>query len=313
MIGILLINLGTPEAPTEAAVRKYLDVFLSDPYVITLPKLLRDFLVKKIILPKRPKIAAQAYQQIWTDAGSPLLVNSVLLQNALQNKLGKSYCVALGMRYSHPSIESAIDTLHKNQCEKIIVLPLYPQFANATTQSSLDIVQSVIKNKKLNCEIKIIRDFYHYEAYINSFSKMIRSSLDKTNPDFILLSYHGLPKRQRGASQYRADCFSTSQLIADKLSLPSEKYQTTFQSRLGFAKWLEPYTDRSLIHLRKKGIKKLAVVSPSFVVDCIETLEEINIRLRAQWMQLGGESFEFISCLNADGDWAWQLITHADN
>ena len=174
MIGILLINLGTPEAPTIDAVRKYLDVFLSDPYVITLPKILRDILVQKIILPKRPKISAHAYQQIWTDAGSPLLVNSLALQTALQKKCSDSYVVELGMRYGNPSIEQAIDNLQKNKCEKIIVLPLYPQFANATTQSTLDVVNAVFERNKSNAEIKIIRDFYNQDFYIHSFANNIQ-------------------------------------------------------------------------------------------------------------------------------------------
>lgn len=303
MIGILLINLGTPEAPTEDAVRKYLNVFLSDPYVITLPKILRDILVQKIILPKRPKLSAHAYNQIWTDAGSPLLVNSVALQNALQKKCGDSYIIELGMRYSNPSIEHAIDNLQKNKCEKIIVLPLYPQFANATTQSTLDVVDSAFKKNKSNTEIKIIHDFYNQNFYIHSFANNIQRSIDKNNPEFILFSYHGLPKRQRGANDYRAHCFATTQLIADKLNLSSEKYQTVFQSRLGFTKWIGPYTDCALKQLREKGIKNLSVVCPSFIADCVETLEEINIRLRAQWMELGGESFECIPCLNADESW----------
>lgn len=303
MIGILLINLGTPEAPTEDAVREYLNVFLSDPYVITLPKILRDFLVQKIILPKRPKLSAHAYSLIWTSLGSPLLVNSLALQSALQKKLRDNYYVALGMRYSKPSIEEAINNLKKENCEKIIVLPLYPQFANATTQSSLDIVNTTFEKLKCDAEIKTIRDFYNQDFYIQSFSKIIQKSIDAHHPEFILFSYHGLPKRQCGAEQYREQCYETTRLITQTLQLPSEKFTTAFQSRLGFTKWIEPYTDQVIKKLHEKGIKKLSVVCPSFVADCIETLEEINIRLRAQWMKLGGESFELISCLNADSEW----------
>src|SRR3990167_8941734 len=303
MIGILLINLGTPEAPTEEAVKKYLDVFLSDPYVITLPKFLRDFLVQKIILPKRPKISAHAYQQIWTDVGSPLLVNSLNLQKALQEKLGVSYFVALGMRYSTPSIEDAVDLLHKKGCEKIIVLPLFPQFARATTQSALDVVTTTIQEKKYHGEIKIIHDFYNQNFYIDPLATIIRKSLDKHNSEFLLFSYHGLPARQNDANAYRDQCYTTTQLINDRLTLQAEKYLTAFQSRLGFTKWIGPYTDQSLKDLIKKGIKNISVVCPSFVVDCVETLEEINIRLRAQWISLGGQSFECISCLNTDENW----------
>lgn len=324
MIGILLINLGTPEAPTEAAVREYLNVFLSDPYVITLPKILRDVLVQKVILPKRPKQSAHAYQQIWTDQGSPLLVNSLALQNTLQKKMGDSYCIELGMRYSKPSIEDGIHALVKKNCGKIIILPLYPQFANATTQSTLDVVNATFKKIKCGAEIKIIRDFYNQDFYIDSFANIIRDSFEKNNSEYILFSYHGLPIRQLNKKNcskhchlkhhcpvnhdqttncYRAQCYATTDLIAKKLGLTENKYQTTFQSRLGFTQWIGPYTDHALHHLREKGIKKLSVVCPSFVADCIETLEEINIRLRAQWITFGGESFELIPCLNADETW----------
>jgi len=313
VIGILLINLGTPEAPTENAVRKYLDVFLSDPYVITLPRFLRDFLVQKIILPKRPAISAHAYKQIWTEQGSPLLINSIALQNALQKKLGGNYNVVLGMRYSNPNIENAIEQLEKNNCEKIIVLPLYPQFANATTQSSLDVVNDVIKNKNIMAKIQIVRDFYNQNFYIDSFANIISHNINKNNPEFILFSYHGLPKRQCGSNDYREQCFTSTKLIASKLNLPEEKYQTVFQSRLGFTKWIGPYTDHALKTLREKNIKKLSVVCPSFVADCVETLEEINIRLRAQWMELGGEFFECVSCLNADEVWIEKLARNINS
>lgn len=310
MNGILLINLGTPETPTQEAIREYLEAFLSDPYVITLPKLIRDFLVQKIILPKRPKISAHAYQQIWTDAGSPLLVHSLNLQNGLQEKLGPSYCVALGMRYSKPSIRDAIETLEKKNCKKIIVLPLFPHFARATTQSSLDVVSATLQEINYQGEIKIIRDFYNQNFYIQTFSKIIQQSLDKNNPEFLLFSYHGLPTRQQGANKYRDHCFATTQLIADQLALPSEKYLTAFQSRLGFTKWIEPYITQSLKSLRKKKIKNISVVCPAFVADCVETLEEINIRLRNQWMTLGGHSFEYISSLNTDENWVTALAEY---
>lgn len=324
MIGILLLNLGTPEAPTEAAVRQYLDVFLSDPYVITLPKVLRDILVQKVILPKRPKQSAHAYQQIWTEQGSPLLVNSLALQNALQKKLGAEYCVVLGMRYSNPSIEQGITMLLEKQCKKIIVLPLFPQFANATTQSALDVVSTVLKQKNAAADIKIIHDFYDQPAYVNASAKIIQESFDDFKPDYILFSYHGLPVRQINKKEcskhchmknacpinfdqhtacYRAQCFATTHHIAQQLNLSHDQHETVFQSRLGFTKWIGPYTDHALKHLREKGIQKLSVVCPSFVADCIETLEEINMRLRAQWIELGGESFHLIPCLNANAFW----------
>ena len=307
MIGILLINLGTPASFSESDVRDYLNEFLSDPYVITLPKILRDFLVQKIILPKRPKISAAAYQKIWTENGSPLLLNSVALQNTLQKKMGGGYGIVLGMRYGKPSISHALDILKKNNCEKIIALPLFPQFSNATTQSALDCVNNAMTEKNITVEIKIIHDFYNQDFYIDSLSKIISESWQKNNAEFLLLSYHGLPKRQKDSENYRAQCYETSKLLTEKLNLSAQQYQVSFQSRLGFTKWITPYTDHVIHSLREKNIKKLSVACPSFVADCVETLEEINIRLREQWMQLGGESFELIPCLNTHEYWIEQL------
>lgn len=303
MIGVLLINLGTPEAPTEEAVRNYLNVFLSDPYVITLPTFLRNFLVQKIILPKRPKASAHAYQQVWTEQGSPLLVNSLALQQKLSEKLAGKMVVKLGMRYSKPSIETALLELHNHACEKIIVIPLFPQFANATAQSALDVVRDVANRHTITTPLDIIVDFHDRDFYIDSLATQMKNTLSQLDYEFLLLSYHGLPVRQAGSDLYQAQCYRTSTLLIEKMGLPSENTLTTFQSRLGFAKWIQPYTDKSLAALREKGITKLAVASPSFVADCIETLEEINIRLRAQWISLGGKSFDYIPCLNAEMLW----------
>ncbi|MDP1574531.1 MAG: ferrochelatase [Coxiellaceae bacterium] len=303
MIGILLINLGTPKAPTESAVHDYLDVFLSDPYIITLPKILRDFLVQKLILPKRSKTSAEAYKKIWTPNGSPLLVNSLALQEALQKQLGDDYFVALGMRYSKPSILDAIQQL--KSCEKIIVLPLFPQFSRATTQSALDIVVAHTDPKNTI----IIPDFYDQDFYINALSALIEKNFDRTT-EFLLLSYHGLPKRQIDSDNYRTQCYKTAELLAKKLNLSEDNYFVTFQSRLGFTKWISPYTDKSLKMLREKGVENLSVACPSFVADCIETLEEIDMRLREQWVSLGGKSFRMTPCLNNDNLWVEQLATY---
>lgn len=308
MIGILLINLGTPDAPTVPAVRRYLDEFLSDPYVITLPKLLRDILVKGIILPTRPKKSAHAYQQIWTDSGSPLLVHSKALKNKLQEKLGGNYQVALGMRYANPTIESAVLELQQSNCGKVIVLPLFPQYSGAATQSAIDCAMRAFAKLNYTPSMHVIEDFHQDDFYIQAISKMIGDALYKNPSDFLLLSYHGLPQRQIDSHKnYQAQCFTTSLRIAQALGLSSENYATSFQSRLGLAKWIQPYTDNVVKDLRKKGIKKLTVACPSFVADCLETLEEINMRLREQWLELGGESFEMIPCLNAEDEWVESL------
>lgn len=319
-IGVLLINLGTPESPTEEAVRNYLRDFLSDPYVITLPKLLRDFLVKKIILPKRPAISAKAYQQIWTPTGSPFMVNSIALKNKLMDVFDSHfsamsgstsdhahYFVALGMRYGNPSIESAIQELKNNYCKKIIILPLFPQYSHATTTSALQEAESIFQKNNDAVDIKIIRDFHNKDFYIDALANTIKPTIMKNDFEFLLLSYHGLPKQQRDSTQYRNACHETSELIAKKLGLNTKQYQTAFQSRLGFTKWITPYTDHAIKIIRQKNIQKLSIACPSFVVDCVETLEEINIRLRAQWATLNGKSFEFIPCVNADAQWVMAL------
>lgn len=298
--GVLLINLGTPVAATEEAVRDYLDVFLSDPYIITLPACIRNFLVQKIILPKRSKTSAEAYQKIWTPHGSPLLVNSLALQKALQEKCGKAFLIALGMRYSKPSIIDALSTLQ--HCDNIIVLPLFPQFSRATTQSALDIVIANSDMKKT----KIIPDFHDQDFYIDSLATLIQKNFN-ADKEFLLLSYHGLPKRQQDSLQYRDQCYQTSTLLAKKLQLTDAQYAVAFQSRLGFTKWISPYTDEILKTLREKGIENLVVACPSFVSDCIETLEEIDIRLRELWLSLGGKSFRMIHCLNAEAMWIEKL------
>ena len=295
MIGLLLINLGTPDAPTEDAVHHYLTEFLSDPYVITLPAFLRHFLVKKIILKKRPKKSAEAYQKIWTDQGSPLLINSLALRDALQQQ-NKNISVALGMRYGNPSIISAIKELQAQQCEKITVLPLFPQFSRATSQSTIDAVYRAFSQLHYHPELKIINDFHDHPIYIDSVAESIAQ--EKKSDHFLLMSYHGLPKRHADSNCYRDQCYKTSQLLAEKLQLSPDAFSVSFQSRLGFAKWIGPYTDHVVRDLRKQGITNLSVVCTSFVADCIETLEEINIRLRHQWLQLGGQSFQMISCIN---------------
>lgn len=324
--GLLLINLGTPDAPTIPAVRRYLKEFLLDPYVITLPTILRYLLVCGIILPFRPKKSAHAYQQIWTNQGSPLLTNSVALKKALSEQLGDEYIVSLGMRYGTPSIESALSTLQTTHCRNIIVLPLFPQFADATNQSAIDKTISTLKKLNYQPTIKVIEDFYDAPAFIDAYAHLIKPKLSKEPDSFLLFSYHGLPERQLDKTHcanhkicadntncpvnlskrtrcYRAQCMATTALIAKKLNLASANYQTVFQSRLGKAKWIGPYTDQTVNQLREKGIKHLTIVCPAFVADCLETLEEIGMQLQEQWQQLGGETFQLVPCLNADKNW----------
>lgn len=319
--GVLLINLGTPEAPTVPAVRRYLKQFLLDPKVIDLPVVVRWLIVHLLILPFRPKRSAELYQKIWTTEGSPLLVHSEALLSRVRERLGDGFCVALGMRYGQPSIESSLQELKAKQCQELIVLPLFPQFSSSATESALNAVRA-----KASFESVIMIDrFFEEPNYIESMVALVRETINSFEPDYFLFSYHGLPERHldkshchlsfcnrqqhcpsisnKNANCYRAQCFMTSHLLAQKLNLTDSDYGVAFQSRLGRTAWIKPYTDKYLIELSKKGIKKLVVICPSFVADCLETLEEIGIRANAQWQELGGEMLKLIPSLNSHPKW----------
>lgn len=321
--GLLLINLGTPDAPHKKAVRAYLKEFLSDPRVIDLPALARWLLLHLFILPFRPKKSAEAYEKIWTAAGSPLLINTEKLAASLQNKLGAQMTVVFGMRYGKPSIQAAIEKLA--HCDKIIILPLFPQYSSAATGSALETALKIFANKTNIPELQIINQFYDQAWFIDPYANLIQKNLHEFKSDFVLFSYHGLPERQIEKSGctlthcdrqqncpaintankycYRAQCFATTQLLAEKLNLKPEQFATSFQSRLGKTPWIKPYTDIILPELCSNGIKRLAVVCPSFTADCLETLEEIAIRAEQQWLDLGGAAFLQVPCLNADEGW----------
>lgn len=323
--GVLLINLGTPDAPTVPAVRRYLREFLADPFVIDLPWLTRKVLLHAVILPFRTKKTTHAYQQIWTEQGSPFLVNSKKFSAALRLALGDAFIVALGMRYGEPSIQSALIELKSKRCEKIIVLPLFPQYSRATTGSAIVALEKELKKINYNPQRQIFPAFYQETMYIQALTKSISEISTEFKPEHILFSYHGLPERQLTklgcqlekcdrktqcfADCYRAQCFQTTSAVAESLQLPSNNFQTVFQSRLGKTPWLQPYTDLELPKLIARGVRRLLIVCPSFVVDCLETLEEINLRLRVQWRQLGGEDFVVVPCLNDNSDWVQGVAT----
>lgn len=316
--GLLLINLGTPNRDDVSAVKTYLREFLTDKRVIDLPALMRYILVYLLILPFRAKKSAHAYKLIWTEQGSPLLYHSKNLANQLQLDLGLDFTVALGMRYGRPSIQNAVEQL--NQCESITVLPLYPQYSSAATGSSIEELMRILSTQEVIPSTKIIRDFYQHHDYIKAQAQVIKNHL----PDdaHLLFSYHGIPERQilksgcttvckedcpvvtsNNQGCYKAQCHQTSRLLATKLELHKHQYSTAFQSRLGKTPWIKPYTDELLAELADKGIKNLAITCPSFVADCLETLEEIGMRSKEQWMKLGGEQFTLIPCMNDDPTW----------
>ncbi len=321
--GVLLINLGTPNAPTTTAVRSYLKEFLADPRVITLPTPLRYLFLYTLILPFRPQRSARAYQAIWTEEGSPLLVHGHQLVEKLQNYLGKNYHVVLGMRYGRPSLHEAISELAF--CDTLTVLPLYPQYSSAATGSSLEKILSLLKKTTTLPSLQMIRDFYQHPGFIVPQSEQIRPYL--ATHDHLLLSFHGVPENQLkpehcrslcigkcpppaagNTSCYRAQCFATSQAIAEHLNLNTTQYSVAFQSRLGRIEWIKPYLDTTLPELAKKNIKRLAISCPSFVADCLETLEEIGLRANQQWQALGGDQLTLIPALNDNDAWIKGII-----
>lgn len=329
--GLLLINLGTPEAPDTAAVRKYLREFLADKRVIDLPAPLRYLLLYGILLPFRPKQSAHAYQAIWREEGSPLLIHSRHLQIKLQTALGNSWQVSLGMRYGNPSLTSALEEVR--HCTHLTILPLYPQYSSAATGSSIEKVLNLLASQPALPTLTIIRDFHDNAGFINAQANLIKPYV--ANHDYVLFSYHGVPERhllntgcnkicehscppidENNQACYKAQCYATTRSLAKTLNLSEEKYGVAFQSRLGKTPWIKPYIDELLPELAKKGIKRLAVSCPSFVADCLETLEEIGIRAQQQWQLLGGEQLTLIPCVNDSELWITglvNLITNPEN
>jgi len=304
--GILLINLGTPDSYQPLAVIKYLVQFLNDPRVVDLPFLFRAFLVNGIIIPRRFKKTAAAYQKIWLSNGSPLLVYTEQLREAVASQLGSDYQVEIGMRYGRPSIKTALQKL--KHCDSIHIIPLFPQYSAAATGSAIEAAAKILMKQWNIPSLFIQKDFHAHPSYIQSYAEIIREHLAQKKIDKLIFSYHGLPERhlnkiKNDAFCYRRQCFETTRLIANALSLNPDQYLVSFQSRLGRTPWIKPYTDLVLPQLAGEGVKHIAVVCPSFVADCLETLEEVNIRIREQWQFLGGQAFTFIPCLNAHPLW----------
>ena len=326
-IGVVLINLGTPDNSTPKSVYTYLKQFLNDPRVIDLPKFNRYVLVNWIIIPFRYKKSAHAYQQIWTNKGSPLLTHSQDLVDAVRASFDTNTQVELGMRYGHPSIASAVEKL--KDCEKIIAIPLFPQYSSAATGSAIEAFLQILGQQWNIPEIHVKKDFFNHPDFIRAYASIIKQHLDHHKIDTLMFSYHGLPERHLDKSAcrslctrsepcpkpdelntycYRAQCYETSRLIAKELGLTTTDYVVSFQSRLGKTPWIKPYTDVMLAELRQKKVNNIAIVCPSFVSDCLETLEEINLRAREQWLALKGQDFIFIPCLNTHPTWVNGLV-----
>ncbi len=321
--GVLLVNLGTPDSPSTADVRKYLREFLSDPRVIDTGPLARWMLVNFIIAPIRSPRSAKLYKEIWTDKGSPLLYYSKLQKKILQEKLGTDFQVELGMRYQSPSLESALEKFSKPVFKKIIVLPLFPQYASASTGSVQEKIMSIVSKWQVVPEIKFINSFCNDEGYINAFSEIGRKH-QLENYDHVLFSFHGLPERhiekadcfnhclkenccasleEKNSFCYRAQCFETARCIAKNLNIAFENYTVCFQSRLGRTPWIKPYSDLVIEDLAKKGKKKVLAFSPAFVSDCLETIYEIGVEYNQLFKKHGGEKIQLVESLNDHQAW----------
>ncbi len=324
-VGVLLINTGSTDAPRAPETRTYLRQFLSDPRVLDINPIVRWLLLNLVILRTRPKNSAHAYSQIWTDKGSPLIVISNELMDALKQRM-PNVEFAVGMRYGNPSIESAFDQLLSKNIDRLIVAPLFPQYSSAANGSALELVYAIAGQRWNVPPISVLPPCYAEPSFIDSWAAVIQPYLDSFKPDLLLMSYHGLPERHVKKSDktgahcianasccdaivdanqhcYRAQCYATSRLLAEKLNLAPEQYSISFQSRLGRDPWIKPPTDEVVPALPKKGVKRLAVICPAFTADCLETLEEIAMRAKSDFLTGGGESFQFIPCLNAHPVW----------
>ncbi|WII72439.1 ferrochelatase [Bdellovibrio sp. 22V] len=321
--GILLLNIGSPLSYEVSDVAKYLKTFLMDKDIISIPYLLRWPLVNAMIVPKRAPYSAANYKKIWIDnEGSPLTVYTRRFADKLQKQLGEQFLVKIGMRYSEPSIEKALREFATAAVDTILLAPLYPQFAQATTGSSVRETQKIAARLGLNTPLRTLAPFYHAPAFITPSVQIIRDALEGKEVDHYLFSFHGLPESQirkvHGCLRsddccfvpnacekgcYRAQCFATATRIAESLEIPASHWSVSFQSRLGRGEWLKPATDHTLEILAQTGKKKIAVVCPSFVADCIETLEEIGIGGKELFIEKGGDEYHLVPCLNDDERW----------
>ena len=321
--GILLVNLGSPESPEPKDVKKYLGEFLMDERVIDIPYIARAALVKGIILKTRPKASAAAYKKIWWDEGSPLIVLSERLQNKIQKQV--EYPVALAMRYGSMTIKKGLQELVDKGVGEVLLFPLYPQFAMATTETITVLTEELRQEFFPSLKIESVPAFYNKPDYIEVLSNSIKKHLEGKNYDHVLFSYHGVPERHIRKSDvtqshckidksccitpskaheycYKHQCLEVTRLVGERLQFKEGAFSTSFQSRLGFDPWLQPYTDRTIERLGKSGVKNMAIITPAFVSDCLETLEEIAMEGQEIFHEVGGKDFTTVPCLNDDDE-----------
>lgn len=322
--GILLVNLGTPNSPSTGDVRRYLREFLSDPRVIDLPAPARWALLNFIILPFRPAKSAAAYQEVWNERGSPLLFHTEDLAAGVQAKFGENASVRIGMRYGNPSIGAALDAFAAEGIDRITALPLFPQYAAASTGSAAEALMSHAGTRWAVPDLRVLGAFFEHPAFIDAVAEVSAKAVEGV--DHVVMSFHGLPVRhctrtdtsgalchqrddccdtivEANRHCYRAQCMATARALQEKLSLTAENSTVCFQSRLGRTPWISPYTDEVLVDLAARGMKHIAVLEPSFTADCLETLEEIGIRGREDFIAAGGEVLTLAPCVNASPVW----------
>ena len=310
---VLLINLGTPDAPTQQAVRRYLKQFLSDPRLVEIPRAIWLPILHGYVLNTRPKKSARKYASIWTSEGSPLKVHTEkqakLLRGYLGLKVRMPLTVEFAMRYGHPSIADALARLKSEGCERVLVLPMYPQYAAASTASALDQVAEFLQRTRNVPEIRMVKHFHDHPSYIGALASLVQEHWRQSGrPDKLVMSFHGLPRfaLARG-DPYHCECHKTARLLAEKLELAESHWQIAFQSRFGRAEWIKPYTASTLADYGRHGVRRVDVICPGFAADCLETLEEIGIEGRKIFLGAGGREFHLLPCLNERDDWIGAL------
>jgi len=327
--GVLLTQLGTPDSPSVKDVRKYLTEFLNDKYVIDFPWLKRWLLVNLIIIPFRASNSAKLYQEIWSNEGSPLLKHTLELKDKLQGELGDSYHVAMGMRYQSPNLKDALQELYDTQVDKVVAIPLFPQYATSTTKSTIEKINSLVGKMNNFPKINFIERFFDHPLFIESWVKRA-AQYNAADYDHVIFSFHGLPERQikkldisnshclekEGCCTincewnthcYKHHCYETAKSIATRIGLNEKNYTICFQSRLGRDPWIQPHSDKVIEEKAKQGMKKLLVFSPAFVADCLETLYEITVEYGEIFTEFGGEKVQLVESLNSGPDWVTAL------
>ncbi|SRR5450830_385456 len=310
---IVLVNLGTPDAPTTRAVRRYLKQFLSDPRVVEIPRAIWWCILHAIILPFRSSKSAEKYASIWTEQGSPLKINTerqALMLQKMMHERGHRVQVVYAMRYGRPGMSQVLDALKAQGCERILILPAYPQYSGTTTASIFDAVFSHYAKVRNIPELRLIKHYHDHDGYIQALARSVQAYWEENGqPDKLVMSFHGVPKRTLVLGDpYHCECYKTARLLAAALGLSESDYLVTFQSRFGKAEWLQPYTAPSLQELARQGVARVDVMCPGFTSDCLETLEEIAMEAKAEFLHAGGKEFHFIACLNEAPAWGHGMV-----